>query len=128
MNLELSDEQAAALERELTAIIDGDRYFLSPRFRSCITASVVQFAAKQTHNLLLISVAAAMWFSLVILSSSALSISVFIGVSRQDGFPATWYWTALSLFLSLAISGSLLWMCETALSSAIADSIKAAHQ
>jgi hypothetical protein len=33
MNLELSDEQAAALERELTAIIDGDRYFLSPRIQ-----------------------------------------------------------------------------------------------
>ena len=31
MLLDLSDEQAAALERELTAIIDGDRYFLSPR-------------------------------------------------------------------------------------------------
>ena len=31
MNLQLSDEQAAALERELTAIIDGDRYFLSRR-------------------------------------------------------------------------------------------------
>ena len=33
MNLELSDEQAAALEKELTAIIDGDRYFLSPRIQ-----------------------------------------------------------------------------------------------
>jgi len=31
MILDLSDEQAAALERELTAIIVGDRYFLSPR-------------------------------------------------------------------------------------------------
>jgi hypothetical protein len=34
MNLELSDEQAAALAKELTAIIDGDRYFLSPRIRT----------------------------------------------------------------------------------------------
>jgi hypothetical protein len=33
MNLELSDEQAAALEKELTAIIEGDRYFLSPRIQ-----------------------------------------------------------------------------------------------
>jgi hypothetical protein len=33
MNLHLSDEQAAALEKELTAIIDGDRYFLSPRIQ-----------------------------------------------------------------------------------------------
>lgn len=33
MILDLSDEQAAALETELTAIIDGDRYFLSPRNR-----------------------------------------------------------------------------------------------
>jgi hypothetical protein len=33
MNLQLSDEQAAALERELTAIINGDRYFLSPRIQ-----------------------------------------------------------------------------------------------
>jgi hypothetical protein len=33
MNLERSDEQAALLERELTAIIDGDRYFLSPRIQ-----------------------------------------------------------------------------------------------
>lgn len=29
----LSDEQAALLERELTAIIDGDRYILSLRIR-----------------------------------------------------------------------------------------------
>jgi hypothetical protein len=29
----LSDEQAAALERELTTIIEGDRYFLSPRIQ-----------------------------------------------------------------------------------------------
>jgi hypothetical protein len=34
MTLELTDEQAAALERELTAIIDGDRYFLSPRIQT----------------------------------------------------------------------------------------------
>ena len=33
MNLELSDEQAAALAKELTAIIDGDRYFISPRIQ-----------------------------------------------------------------------------------------------
>jgi hypothetical protein len=33
MNLELSDEQAAALEKELAAIIEGDRYFLSPRIQ-----------------------------------------------------------------------------------------------
>jgi hypothetical protein len=33
MNLELSDEQAALLERELTAIIEGDRYFFSPRIQ-----------------------------------------------------------------------------------------------
>ena len=34
MNLELSDEQAAALARELTAIIVDDRYPLSPRIQS----------------------------------------------------------------------------------------------
>jgi hypothetical protein len=34
MNLQLSDEQTAALERELTAIIDGDRYFMSPRIQT----------------------------------------------------------------------------------------------
>jgi hypothetical protein len=33
MILQLSDEQAALLEREPTAIIDGDRYFLSPRIQ-----------------------------------------------------------------------------------------------
>jgi hypothetical protein len=33
MYIELSDEQAAALEKELTAIIDGGRYFLSPRIQ-----------------------------------------------------------------------------------------------
>ena len=33
MNLELSDEQAAALERELRRIIDDDRYPLSPRIQ-----------------------------------------------------------------------------------------------
>jgi hypothetical protein len=31
MNLELSDEQAAALERELRHIIQDDRFPLSPR-------------------------------------------------------------------------------------------------
>jgi hypothetical protein len=34
MILDLSDEQAALLERELTAIIEGDRYFLSPRIQT----------------------------------------------------------------------------------------------
>jgi hypothetical protein len=31
MNLDLSPEETAALLRELDNIIDGDRYFLSPR-------------------------------------------------------------------------------------------------
>jgi hypothetical protein len=30
MNLDLTDEQASALERELTATIDGDRYPIQP--------------------------------------------------------------------------------------------------
>jgi hypothetical protein len=30
MNLELTDEQADTLARELRNLIDGDRYFLSP--------------------------------------------------------------------------------------------------
>jgi hypothetical protein len=34
MNLELTDKEAAALLRELNGIIDGDRYFLSPRIRT----------------------------------------------------------------------------------------------
>jgi hypothetical protein len=33
INLNLSDEQAALLARELTAIIDNDRFFLSPRIQ-----------------------------------------------------------------------------------------------
>jgi hypothetical protein len=34
MILELSDQQAALLERKLTAIIDDDRYPLSPRIQT----------------------------------------------------------------------------------------------
>ena len=34
MNLDLSDEEAVALFRELNHIIDGDRYFLSPRIKT----------------------------------------------------------------------------------------------
>jgi hypothetical protein len=34
MNLELTDEEAAALLRELNVIIDGDRYFLSQRIKT----------------------------------------------------------------------------------------------
>ena len=34
MNLELTDEQAAALLKELNEIIDGDRYFMSRRIRT----------------------------------------------------------------------------------------------
>jgi hypothetical protein len=34
MNLDLTDEETAALLRELDHIIDGDRYFLSPRIRA----------------------------------------------------------------------------------------------
>jgi hypothetical protein len=33
MNLDLTDEEAAALLRELDGLIDGDRYFLSPRIK-----------------------------------------------------------------------------------------------
>ena len=35
-NLQLSDEQAAILDRELTRLIDDDRYPLSPRSRMLI--------------------------------------------------------------------------------------------
>src|SRR5215469_14313671 len=34
MNLDLTDEEAAALLKELNGIIDGDRYFLSDRIRT----------------------------------------------------------------------------------------------
>ena len=34
MNLDLTDEEAAALLRELDHIIDSDRYFLSPRIQT----------------------------------------------------------------------------------------------
>ena len=34
MHLDLSDEEAAALLRELDGLIDGDRYFLSPRIKT----------------------------------------------------------------------------------------------
>jgi hypothetical protein len=34
MNLDLTDEEAAALLRELDGIIDGDRYFLPDRIRT----------------------------------------------------------------------------------------------
>jgi hypothetical protein len=34
MNLELTEEEAAALLRELNDIIDGDRYFLSLRIKT----------------------------------------------------------------------------------------------
>ena len=34
MNLDLTDEQTAALLRELDVLIDGDRYFLSPRIKT----------------------------------------------------------------------------------------------
>ena len=34
MNLDLTDEEAAALLRELDGIIDGDRYFLSERIKT----------------------------------------------------------------------------------------------
>ena len=34
MNLDLSDEETAILLKELNDLIDGDRYFLSPRIRT----------------------------------------------------------------------------------------------
>ena len=34
MKLDLSDGQAALLEKELTEIIENDRYFLSPRIQT----------------------------------------------------------------------------------------------
>ena len=34
MHLELSDEEAAALLKELDGLIDGDRYFLSSRIKT----------------------------------------------------------------------------------------------
>jgi hypothetical protein len=34
MNLDLTDEEATALLRELDGLIDGDRYFLSPRIKT----------------------------------------------------------------------------------------------
>ena len=34
MHLDLTDEETAALLRELDGIIDGDRYFMSPRIKT----------------------------------------------------------------------------------------------
>jgi hypothetical protein len=34
MNLDLTDEETTALLRELDGLIDGDRYFLSPRIKT----------------------------------------------------------------------------------------------
>jgi len=34
MHLDLSDEETAALLRELDGLIDGDRYFLSSRIKT----------------------------------------------------------------------------------------------
>jgi hypothetical protein len=34
MNLDLTEEEAVALLKELDGIIDGDRYFLSPRIKT----------------------------------------------------------------------------------------------
>jgi hypothetical protein len=34
MTLDLTDEEAAALLRELDGLIDGNRYFLSPRIKT----------------------------------------------------------------------------------------------
>jgi hypothetical protein len=34
MNLDLTDDEAAALLRELDGRIDGDRYFMSPRIKT----------------------------------------------------------------------------------------------
>jgi hypothetical protein len=33
MNIDLSDDEAALLLRELDGLIDGDKYFLSPRIQ-----------------------------------------------------------------------------------------------
>jgi len=37
MNLDLTDEETAALLRELDSLIDGDRYFLSSRIKALKT-------------------------------------------------------------------------------------------
>ena len=34
MNLDLADDETAALLRELDGLIDGDRYFMSPRIKT----------------------------------------------------------------------------------------------
>ena len=34
MNLDLTDEETVALLRELDGLIDGDRYFMSPRIKT----------------------------------------------------------------------------------------------
>ena len=34
MNLDLTEEETAALLRELDGLIDGDRYFMSPRIKT----------------------------------------------------------------------------------------------
>ena len=34
MNLDLTDDETAALLRELDGLIDGDRYFMSPRVKT----------------------------------------------------------------------------------------------
>jgi hypothetical protein len=48
MNFELTDEETAALLRELDDIIDGDRYFLSARIKNKLPCSIGSFAPAMT--------------------------------------------------------------------------------
>ena len=46
MNLDLTDEETAALLRELDGLIDGDRYFLPERIR---TVKVISAKIRPKH-------------------------------------------------------------------------------
>ena len=52
MNLDLTDEETAALLRELDGLIDGDRYLLSPRIQTlaCFPRTRVGFFARRTRS------------------------------------------------------------------------------
>ena len=117
----------AAVMKERLQRIWGASEYVFKFITWIITASVVQFAYDQTHHVLLLLISGIMWLLLTVIAGGVFSISVGVGISRRHGFPSTWYWTVISLALSLGISLPLFWMCQGAISEVIADLIKAAH-
>jgi hypothetical protein len=86
-----------------------------------IGASLVQYAAHETNNVVLTIIGLLMWLLLLVILTKVCGLLIIISPNTDlsgqasDWFSEKWYWRVISGVLSLGISVFIWWWCQSAL-------------